>query len=204
MRHRHEHDDDDHILKVGERLRVPLTMMDSLDPIQRAVAHSTVRIVDGQGGTRGLHRPGFRIAADDARPRRRITEYDPKGRLRGYKEEEEEEDGTTDAMRARDNAYFDYERDLTSAYKNPVGFGGDPSITGAGERGPVGQREGGTSMLVYKENADNIVGNAPTHTESACRRDHRTMQQMMRDHQNKMTEIYDKLDHELSERWRRP
>src|SRR5262245_1265316 len=63
---RHRHDDDDRILKDGQRLRVPMTMMDHLTPLQRAVAQSSTRVTDSQGGIVGLHRPGFRIAAQDS------------------------------------------------------------------------------------------------------------------------------------------
>jgi hypothetical protein len=87
MRHHHE-DDDEHILKDGERMRVPMHMMDgdSFDPIQRAVARS-VRVTDGSGqGGVNLNRPGFRIAA-------------------------------TDAVQALDDAYASYERDLTTAWQ---------------------------------------------------------------------------------------
>jgi hypothetical protein len=181
MQHHDEEDDanpfDRHgLLKDGRRVRV--SMMDSLSPVQQTVALSNLRVLDGQHGTRGLSRPGFRIPATDARERQ-----------------------TSDAaIRARDAAYADYERDLVNAYKNPPGFGGDPSITSFGS---VGQREGGTGMLDYEANAEDIVRNAATHTESARRRDHRTVAQMMRDHQNKMADIYEKFDHELSEKWRR-
>jgi hypothetical protein len=179
MRHRH---DDDDILKDGERLRVSMFTMDSADPV--AVARESLRVVDGEGGTAGLHRPGFRIA--DARKR---THYDPKGRLRAYSETETEERHgterhTSDAVRASDTAYRDYEDQLVNAWKTPVGFGGDPSIS-FGERGSVRQREGGTAMLDCEENAEDIVRDAARHTEAARSRDHRTAEQMMRDHQTR-------------------
>ena len=177
---RHQHDDEAFdergVLRDGQRLRVPLTLMDGIDPMQQAVARESLRVTDGQGGVAGLHRPGFRIFATDA---------------------------TSEAMRARDAAYRDYEQSLTTAYKNPVGFGGDPSIRGLSKRGSVRQREGGTGMLDCEENAEDIVRDAARHTKSAHRRDYHTPEQMMRDHQNKMADIYDKLDHELSETWRR-
>jgi hypothetical protein len=98
-------------------VRVPMTMMDGMDPVQRAVA--AARIVDGAGGTAGLHRPGFRLPASDGR---KVTERDPKGRLKAtYEEEpdEEEECETSDAaMRARDAAYVAYDQDLTNSWRN--------------------------------------------------------------------------------------
>jgi hypothetical protein len=183
-RRQHEEDEDpfdEGLLKDGQSVRIPLYMKDSLSPLQQAVALSSLSVVDGQGGVTGLHRPGFRLDARDARKIERQT---------------------SDAMRARDAAYRDYEIELVNAYKTPMGFGGDPSITSFGVRGSVSQREGGTGMLDYEANAEDVVRNAATHTESACRRDHRTVAQMMRDHQNKMADIYEKFDHELSEKWR--
>src|SRR5215470_6226621 len=74
-RHRHRDDDDD-IVPDGGTIRVPMFAMDS---VQRSVARSSVRVTDGSGGTTGLHRPGFRIAANDAR--KTTTVRDPRGRL---------------------------------------------------------------------------------------------------------------------------
>jgi hypothetical protein len=89
-------------------------------------------------------------------------------------------------MRARDAAYHDYEKALTTAYKNPICHG-----------------EGS----VPADYEDEIEEHVSSHHEGMGRNrrrvDHRTVAQMMRDHQNKMTDIYDKLDHELSEAWRR-
>jgi len=149
-RHQHRYDDDpDYILKDGERLRVPLTMMDSMDPVQKAVAQSSprssVQVTDGQGGTLGLHRPGWRLPVIDP------------------------------VLCACDAARRDYETVLVNAYRTPVGFG-DPD-NGADSPGPRHQLDPG-------------------------RVDHRTVAQMMCDRQNKTADIYDKLDHELSERWR--
>ena len=137
-RHQHEDADDDAfdergLLRDGARLHVPMFAMDGM---QQAIARESLRVTDGQGGVAGLHQPGFRIFATDA---------------------------TSEAMRARDAAYRDYEQSLTTAYKNPVGFGDDPSIRGLGERG--------TDMLDCEENTEDIVRNAARHTELA-RRDH--------------------------------
>jgi hypothetical protein len=121
-----------------------------------------------------------------------------------FEEEDEEEKrhGTErQTLDAREAAYREYQKYVQDAYKHPIGFGGDPTITGFGERGNVGQREGGTGMFDCEESAD--VPNAATHSESARHRDHSTVEQMMRDHQNKMADVYDKFDCELSEKWRR-
>src|SRR5262249_58716373 len=100
------------------------------------------------------------------------------GGWKGTCEEEEEEDTerqTSDAaMRARDAASHDYK-------KAPNGEGSVPADYEGGE--------------------DEIGEHVSTHHEGLGRNrrraDHRTVAEMMRDHQNKMTDIYDKLDHEL-------
>jgi hypothetical protein len=115
---RYDHDGDD-IIRDGEVLRVPMFAMDSLSPVQQAIARKSLNVTDGSGSTVGLHRPGFRIAMADVR-RKKTVHYDPKGRLRGYSEteietEEDEEWQTSDTM--RDAAYEHYERELTTAWQ---------------------------------------------------------------------------------------
>lgn len=76
MRQHRRLDDDDSpfdargVIKDGRSLRVPLFAMDSMDPVQRAIAQS--RITDGAGTTAGLHRPGFRVT--DAKNARAAVE----------------------------------------------------------------------------------------------------------------------------------
>jgi hypothetical protein len=82
-------DDDDDIVRDGQVVRLPMTMMDGMDPIQKAVARASLRVTDGGGkGGLNLHRPGFRLS--DARQ-------------------------TSDAAIAR--AYELYDAELTSAWK---------------------------------------------------------------------------------------
>jgi hypothetical protein len=201
-RYRRRHDDADHdtILRDGERLRFPLTLMDSLHPVQQAVAQSSVRVTDGQGGTANLNRPGFRLP---------VT-YDA-------------------AMSARDKAYLDYDREIARAYLNP-GLGGDPAITGSGSHGPVGAREGDyctkdgcpgrlvrgadgklfcqiepedCGLSGYEQSAEAIVRNSSTHTHSAHRRaDHRSVEQVVKDHQTNMDAIYHDYDTTLAQSYR--
>lgn len=52
------------VLKEGHTLRVNMMLRDSLSPVQRAIAIGKERIHDGRGNPLGLHRPGFRFAAD--------------------------------------------------------------------------------------------------------------------------------------------
>jgi hypothetical protein len=173
------------VLKDGQRLRIPMYAMDSMDPVQRAVAQ--LAITDGQGDTVGLHRPGFRIAAADA------------------------------PLLARDAAYSDYERELTTAWRGNRSRADaaaertcpDCDGSGLGKYGDTCKTCSGTGTVPadYEESAEEAERNAETHHEGLGRNrrrvDHRTIEQMMHDHQNKMTDVYDKLDHELSETWRR-
>jgi len=195
-RYRHREDDDD-IVKDGERVRVPMFAMDS---VQRSVARSSVRVTDGSGkGGLNLHRPGFRIAANDAR--KTTTVRDPRGRLKEtWETEEEEEDGrTSDAMRARDAAYRDYENRLVNAYKGkhdaaPVTEEGIcPDCNGEGEiNGEVCRRCEGTGEIDEDE-PDTIV----------AREDHRSIGQRMRDHQQRMNDEYSRYDNWVCSQWRR-
>lgn len=191
-RHQHHDDDDDSIVQDGQVLRVPMTMMDSMDPIQKAVARSSVRVTDGSGkGGLNLMRPGFRIAANDAR--KTTTVRDPQGRLKETWETEEEEDGTSDAMRARDQAYADYENRLVNAYKAndaaSVEEGICPDCNGEGEiNGQVCRRCEGTGEIDEDEPDTS---------------DHRSIGQRMRDHQTRMDKLYDSYDQHIREAWRK-
>jgi len=58
-RRRTDHDDDERVLRDGETLRVPLTMLDSL---QRDIAQHFGRVRDALGNEGlSLQRPGFRV-----------------------------------------------------------------------------------------------------------------------------------------------
>jgi hypothetical protein len=128
MRRRHHYEADEAfdergILKDGHSCRVSLMDSDSLSPMQRDVARSSVQVVDGQGGTQGLSRPGWRLLADAQRSR--TLKGDQKRRIisHGETQEEEEDDVRDAAIRdARSRAYHDYETELAEAYKNPVGL----------------------------------------------------------------------------------
>jgi hypothetical protein len=58
-----------------------------------------------------------RSATGDAKRKRRTQYRDPEGREQGTAEEEED---LQDARKARDAAYLDYEKKLTSAWKQPI------------------------------------------------------------------------------------
>jgi hypothetical protein len=80
-----------------------------------------------------------------------------------------------------------YETALVDAWRNPVGL--NDSVTDAADahRGIRAREE-------FEDPDDD--------DESRRRVDARSVQQMVRDHQVRMSSIYDKLDHELSEAWR--
>jgi hypothetical protein len=163
--------DDDGLLKDGKVLRVKLTMADGdtvHNALQRALQErdsGPLRVVDGFSRGRdstAMHRPGYRIFdGDDA----------------------------WEHQKAR--MYAAYDRDLRDQYKNPTGFGGDLSITGAGEKGSTDQDGddmrlcpdcdatgkadagsecqvcGGTGLVPHnsERSAEQIVENASTHHE---------------------------------------
>jgi hypothetical protein len=98
------------ILKDGRTYRARMTMMDSAMPHRPSFA----RVTDGTGDPMGLHRPGWRVPAQDARP------------LVGHV--------VTDAVA---NARRQYVTDLENAWRTPPNgwsappsgsFGGDPPI----------------------------------------------------------------------------
>jgi hypothetical protein len=152
--------DRDGCIRDGVVLRVPLTMRDGLSPLQRAIAQSSLRVTDGQGGSSGLHRPGFRLPVGDA------------------------------GADGREHAYAAYEARLRDSYKTPAG-----AEEGDGERFCPECEGSGLDQKLADCQACHGEGSVPS--------DYRNVAQMTRDHQNKMADIYDKLDHELSETWRR-
>lgn len=175
---RRQHDDDD-IVRDGQRLRVPLMLMDGM---QRSVAREGVRITDGSGGTQGLHRPGFRIPTDDTRKTQQTAD-------------------------AYNEAFAAYERELVDAWKTPVGFGGDPDITGQGERGQQGSREGDPCMVdgrpgTLRMGADGLYCEIDDE-ELDDAHDGRSVQQRMQDHQERMSDVYAAHDAKISQAWRR-
>ncbi len=79
---RYGDEDDEKILGHGDRLVVPMAMMDGSmdhpDPLQRAVVTDQLRlarITDGAGNT-SLHKPGFRISNTITRDRSIYDSYD--------------------------------------------------------------------------------------------------------------------------------
>ena len=125
MTRRHRYDDEDdedkrRIVPDGATVRVPLTMMDAMDEVQRSVAQHVLRITDADGGTAGLHRPGYRLPTHDANAderfaarvlyearlqnewrgtnsRKKRVKRDPRGRI--VSEEEEFDDAAVPPLR---------------------------------------------------------------------------------------------------------
>jgi hypothetical protein len=104
----------DGILRDGFAVKVPTTLRDALTPLH---------VTDANGGTAGLHRPGYRIADanDDARQRaydeyrRRICDaWKSPGR------EIEVKPLTGDA---REDARAAYLEDMTNAWRGPCDSG---------------------------------------------------------------------------------
>ena len=182
----HEALDSNGIMRDGVISRTRLSMRDH-------DSNGPTRIVDG-----AMHRPGFRFAVDAKR--KRTTHYDPKGRMRGYSEEEEE---TEDAMSVLDAAYDTYHRDLENAYRGKQTC---PHCDGRGvdlDSGDDCSLCHGTGLVCanvatnYETSSEQVVSNASTHHESGGR-DHRSVQ----DHQTHMDRVYSQYDAALSKAWR--
>ncbi len=178
-------------LKDGTSMRTPLTLRDgkpnpALTDLQRSVA-SRGHVTDAIGSS-AFNRPGFRITTDAA--------------LRD----------------AREAAYRDYDDALVnSTYKTPPGFGGDPRITGQGEHGQRGQREG-DACTVRNAEFPEFVG-APGHIRNGVcvpdeldedgeetprrRADHRSVDQIASEHRARMAKLYDAIDAELCQAYRK-
>ena len=189
--------DDRGTLRDGRRVRLPMMLRDGYGgapdhrpsyAYTRSNFRPRARVHDGAGGKVG-HRPGFVYDRDVYARDATVVEYDRydqalvdawKGNDReGYSACSEGAKATGDAMTV-DEAYSDED-------------GGDDG----------------------DDNADETVARATTHSESgwpsertyrqARRRretDHRTVDQMIRDHETSMAAIYTAYDRELSETWR--
>ena len=71
-------EDDDDILRDGQRLVVPMNARDGMSPLQRAVAEDVAArsspVLDALGGTTRLHQPGPRYVRDQADARERVEQ----------------------------------------------------------------------------------------------------------------------------------
>jgi hypothetical protein len=163
------------ILKDGARMVVRARMMD-----HRSVGDcdaGPARVTDSAGHTE-FHKPGWRMIADD-----------------------------TAGMRAKEIAYRQADATTVNAYKptqsefGPDAIGQVCTVQGAeypldyGAPGHV-KRVGGRIVCV----PDRSRGDEDDESGERATSDHRTVAQMMRDHQNTMADIYAEIDHGLSEK----
>jgi len=177
MARRNDDDFDlDRVLKDGERMRVPLRMMDSLS--RDVAAHfgrtmvQDAKIVDGFGnGGLSLHRPGHRLFSSGQ----------------------------------GDQSFYDeYDRDISTRYRDANHTAG---VEGVGSSGFAGRRVGDRCMVKSKRDIgeDGDRGRImEIDGELVCVSDnHRNDDALdVRDHQQRMSDLYSELDRELSNAWR--
>jgi hypothetical protein len=212
----YEYIDGKRILKDGRTYRAgPVTLMDSL---QRAVSRNSsparITTADGRSGI-ALNKPGFRILAED--------DAGAYHRARAYREYETQ---LCDAWRGPVADLYDPHVDFgergTVAAKEgrPCTRNGFPGVLRRGSDGEMycdisksaGRNDAADARRARKTKYDprgRLAGTEEMEeeeTDDAAAEKERPecagTAQMMRDHQNKMAHIYDKLDHELSEAWR--
>jgi hypothetical protein len=149
--------------------------MFAMDSVQRAVARHSARVTDANGNSGlALHRPGFRFVLDDAA-----------------------------GAHAKEVAYRRADAEMVKAWRRPLSNANSlvcPACDGSG---------------LDKNGEDNCpacagVGALDADSESMAEEpvsrrgsDSRSVHQIVRDHQANMARIYEELDHELSEAWRR-
>jgi hypothetical protein len=160
-------------------MHVPQYMRDGrsnprLSGMQRSVAASHSPLVDGFGQPPG-HRPGFAFVNDAA------------------------------SREARARMYALKDAEYENAWRGPNAT--CPSCQGTGEADDGSECETchGEGILnpSYEANAEETYRNTATHHESLRRPiDHRSVDQMVRDHRAHMARLYDARDRELSEAWR--
>jgi hypothetical protein len=128
MKRRHREIYGDELLRDGQRLRVPMFTMDS---IQRGVSPHFPRVHDGTGDSGlAMHRPGFRVSdaprSDELQRARDAYEYElTTAWRRGVGKEDVVPDAPkasgNDAMPADDieTAYRLYAEEISKAWKTP-------------------------------------------------------------------------------------
>jgi hypothetical protein len=132
------YNDADDLLQDGQKLRVPMYAMDS---VQRDVARNFTRIGDATGDPMGLRRPGWRIPAYSSRSAdisRRHRRCPPSGARRKTS----------------------YQDELTSVWKHPPGLRDDDPITGAGTHDMRGMKPG-DPCSASGAGKENVVPDAP-------------------------------------------
>jgi hypothetical protein len=173
--------DDPNILKDGEVLRVPMTMMDAAAAPPRRSRTNPTQVTDGTGDPLGSYRPGFRIADGGNEATQMMREAN-----RDW----------------RDAAYDTYDRELRDAWR-------DPDRTGVGSREMIGQEEGDLCTVRGLDD-EGDAGAAGTLQKrggklvcvaSSARTDSR--RQVQSGHAKRMNELYEERDRELRDEWRK-
>jgi hypothetical protein len=210
--------DRDGILKDHCSTRVPLMLRDgktvnpALSPVQRAIASRTQDrslLTDGHGDQSG-NRPGYRLMRTDNRQ----AIHDALARY---------ENEITNRYKVRDG-----ERLCPDC--SGVGFDADgvcdrcagsgtiedeatdsfDADTGAGSKPMIGAREGDICTVRGKEYPEHF--GSPGHIRggvcvpdalSAKKRDAMSIDQQAKDHQQRMSKVYDSYDRDLSQQWRK-
>jgi hypothetical protein len=190
-------------LRDGYRLSVPLTVRDAASPVQRAIMRDAARRQMAQPRT------DARAFFDAYRDRLLVVDSrapdDPFAMSRpGFR--------TLDcdfAGSAKRDAYADYERRICDAWKN------EPTPTGVGERGVIGQREGdlctinGRSGHLRMMNGELrcVADQSDMQTveewdERTCPDANLTVDEIAAAHRQRMDRIYADHAHWLSEQWK--
>jgi len=165
------------ILRSGDKLRVPMALMDE-SPTGRAAIEAAKRSTYRAGERLGLHK---QQGGNDMRD----TRLADAGHRPGYRFG----DGKP---RATDH-YAQYDADLEAAYKR-----GD-NVIGFGERGTVGQRE---SDLCTIDGRSGTLRSIDGKLKCVADDDSTGDAMSAKDHQQRMAKLYQLRDAELSEAWR--
>jgi hypothetical protein len=114
MARRHTDDDDavdeNGILKDGRSVRVSL-----MDAMTVRDHQSRLLVSDAQGGTSGLHRPGYRIAPDITRDHSHYDNYDTEAE--GAWKNDPPDGPIKDAAPTRESAYDLYDSEISLEWK---------------------------------------------------------------------------------------
>jgi len=183
------------VLRSGDRLRVPMMLMDAAAPTdQRRAQIEALKVSTFAAGRRlgipafadtkgktmtqqtrdAMHRPGFRTAQRDAA-----------------------------ALDARAAAYAEYEERVTTAWRD-----GPDSPHGAGEHGNSGAREGDRCTCKGPNDIGEIGDDGTmrrVNGELVCVSNSNPSNDAIsaKDHQTRMARLYQLLDQEKSQEWRR-
>ena len=179
-RYSRSREDDDNIFEAdgttvrdGKSIRVRATMMDSLDSMQRAVLRDGVRVTDAFGGDRMGSRPGYRFLGVEDSSGSKVDTFNHARRV------------------TRAEIYRTYDAEISRAYVDP-----DQSGNRLGDDEDYGPQAVGQVCTVAAEEYPEQFG-SPGHVRhvggrylcvpdrpnrSAPRSDHRTVNQMQRDH----------------------